>query len=146
MATPRKIKVTRPGEGRTVQVVGDAYRLLAVGDDTDRRYMIMEATVPPGGGPPPHVHAREDEGFYVLEGEFAFEADGETVRAGAGTFLNLPKGSRHTFRNVGAAPGRMLILCAPAGIEAFFAAVDGKGPRDLLRAAPEHGLTIFPPG
>lgn len=145
MAEQRKVKVVRPGEGRTVHVVGDAYRFLAVGGDTDRSYMIMESTTPPGGGPPLHYHTREEEGFYVLDGEFEFTADGETVRAGPGTFLTLPKQSRHTFRNVGETPGRMLVLCAPAGIEDFFAEADGQGPDQVVAAAARHGIHIIPP-
>lgn len=139
----RKAKVTRPGEGRTVGVVGDTYRFLGIGGDTDRAYMITEVTVAPGNGPPPHFHTREEEGFYVLDGELEFTADGETVRATAGTFLNLPKGSRHRFENVGATPARMLILCAPAGIEGFFDEADGKGPEGVIEAAARYGIEIL---
>lgn len=125
----RKIKVTRPGEGAVCDVVGDTYRFLGTGGDTDATYFIMEALVPPGGGTPPHFHTREEEGFYILDGEFEFSADGETVRATAGTFLNLPRESRHFFRNVGDRPARMLILCAPAGSRASFSPRTGKGRR-----------------
>src|SRR5881394_1594984 len=59
-------------EGRTIAVVGDVYRFLATGDDTNGKYALWEAIVPPGGGPPPHVHSREEEGFYILEGEITF--------------------------------------------------------------------------
>jgi mannose-6-phosphate isomerase-like protein (cupin superfamily) len=145
MAEQRKLKVVRPGEGRTVHVVGDTYRFLAVGGDTDRGYFLMEATTPPGGGPPLHYHTREEEGFYILDGEFEFAADGETVRAGPGTFLTLPKLSRHMLKNVGDRPGRMLVLCAPAGIEDFFAAGDGQGSEELVAAAARHGIHIIPP-
>src|SRR5678816_4844138 len=58
-----------PTQGRTIAVVGDVYRFLATGEDTNGQYALWEALVPPGGGPPPHVHSREEEGFYVLEGE-----------------------------------------------------------------------------
>ena len=58
-----------PTEGRTIAVVGDVYRFLATGADTNGKYAMWEAIVPPGGGPPPHVHSREEEGFYILEGE-----------------------------------------------------------------------------
>ena len=61
------------GEGRTVAVVGDVYRFLATGEDTNGKYALWEAIVPPGGGPPPHVHSREEEGFYILEGEITLQ-------------------------------------------------------------------------
>ncbi len=50
-----------PGEGRTICVVGDVYRFLATGEDTGGKYAMWEAIVPPGGGPPPHIHSREEE-------------------------------------------------------------------------------------
>lgn len=141
----RKIRVTRPGEGRRLQVAGDSYRMLAVGADTDQSYMIFEAQVPPGGGPPFHSHTREEEGFYVLDGEITFEADGATVVAGPGTAINLPKGSRHRFGNRSERPARMLIYCAPAGIEAMFEAADGRPPQELMALCAGYGITIFPP-
>jgi hypothetical protein len=55
-----------PDEGRTIAVVGDVYRFLATGEDTNCKYALWEAIVPPGGGPPPHTHSREDEGFYTV--------------------------------------------------------------------------------
>ena len=58
--------------GSTITLVGDVYRFLATGEDTNGKYALFEALVPPGGGPPPHVHSREEEGFYVLEGEITF--------------------------------------------------------------------------
>ena len=63
-----KPTIRTAAEGRTIAVVGDVYSFLATGDDTDGKYAMFEAIVPPGGGPPPHVHSREEEGFYVLEG------------------------------------------------------------------------------
>ena len=72
----------RPGDGRTVAVFGDVYRFLAMGDDTDGKYALWEAVVPPGGGPPPHVHSREEEGFYVLEGEITLQVGDRRLVAG----------------------------------------------------------------
>ena len=73
--------IRKSTEGRTVAVVGDVYRFLATGDDTDGKYSLWEAIVPPGGGPPPHVHSREEEGFYILEGEITFvEGEKRTVQ------------------------------------------------------------------
>lgn len=59
-------------EGRTIAVVGDVYRFLATGEDTNGKYAMWEAIVPPGGCPPPHVHSREEEGFFILEGEITW--------------------------------------------------------------------------
>jgi mannose-6-phosphate isomerase-like protein (cupin superfamily) len=148
-----------PGEGRTVAVVGDVYRFLATGDETEGKYALFEALIPPGGGPPPHVHSREEEGFYVLEGEITFTVGEEQVVAGPGTFANMPIGSRHTFRNESGRPARMLISIAPAGLEQMFLEVGTEiapGSRSaapptkdeierLLAAAPRYGIAILLP-
>src|SRR5262252_619706 len=93
--------IRNPGEGRTVAVVGDVYRFLATGEDTNGKYALWEALVTPGGGPPPHVHSREEEGFYVLEGEITlFVGDGDQrLVASAGMFANMPVGTLHSFKN-----------------------------------------------
>ena len=122
----RQVTVVRPKRGQTVRVAGDVYRFLGAGAGTDGSYVLLEAEVPPGGGPPPHMHAREEEGFYILEGEIDFTAEGTTLRAGPGAYLNMPKTTSHSFRNNTDRPARMLILCAPAGIEHFFFEADGK--------------------
>ena len=70
-----RVVIRKPREGRTIAVVGDVYRFLATSEDTNGQYALWEAIVTPGGGPPPHVHSREEEGFYVLEGETWDEAD-----------------------------------------------------------------------
>src|SRR6059058_5737453 len=103
-------------EGRTVAVVGDIYRFLATGEDTNGKYAMWEAIVPPGGGPPPHVHSREEESFYVLEGEVTFRVGDGLLVATAGTFVNMPVGTPHAFRNDSGEPARMLISVAPAGL------------------------------
>ena len=158
MTTPA-IVVRKPGEGPCLAVVGDVYRFLAVSGDTDRAYALWHATVYPGGGPPPHTHAREAEGFYVLAGEVTFFADGERHVAGPGTFLNLPKGSLHAFKNEGDRPAEMLILVAPGGLEQMFAetGVPVAGPTStpppvtqeeinrLLAVAPRYGIEIHLP-
>src|SRR6516164_9928895 len=112
--------VRQPGEGRTVAVVGDVYRFLATGEDTGGKYALWEALVPPGGGPPPHVHSREEEGFYILEGEITFTIGGQRLVAGAGMFTNMPVGTPHSFKNESSKPAKMLISVAPAGLEKMF--------------------------
>ena len=146
----------KPGEGRTIAVVGDVYRFLATGDDTNGKYALLEALVPPGGGPPPHVHSREEEGFYVLEGEITFTVNGERVVATAGTFANMPVGTPHSFKNESDRPAKMLISVAPAGLEKMFFEVGVPVSRGattappptkqeiekLLAVAPRYGIEI----
>src|ERR671937_350534 len=117
MSHPSTPVIRKPAQGRTVAVVGDVYRFLATGEDTNGQYALWEAIVPPGAGPPPHVHSREEEGFYVLEGEITFTVNGERVVATAGTFANVPVGTPHSFKNESSKPAKMLISVAPAGLE-----------------------------
>jgi quercetin dioxygenase-like cupin family protein len=150
----------KPSEGRAYWVVGDRYTVLASGADTGGAYALIHAEVPAGGGPPPHLHRREDEAFYVLEGEVAFQADGRDFRATTGAWVTLARGSLHTFKNIGTTAARMLIVVTPSGLEQFFAEVgrdasDGDaGPPPvtaddiarLLAAAPRYGMEIRLPG
>jgi quercetin dioxygenase-like cupin family protein len=152
--------IRTPGEGRTVAVVGDVYRFLATGEDTNGKYALWEATVPPGGGPPPHVHSREEESFYVLDGEITFTVNGERIVARAGTFANMPVGTPHSFKNGSDRPAKMLISVAPAGLEKMFfesgvplaegATTTVPPTREeiekLLAVAPRYGIEIRLPG
>ena len=114
------VTLRNPTEGRTIAVVGDVYRFLATGGNTNGKYALWEAIVPPGGGPPPHVHSREEEGFYILEGEITFQIGEERVVATAGMFANMPVGTPHSFRNESSKSAKMLISIAPAGLENMF--------------------------
>src|SRR4051794_28215140 len=160
MAVTHQPTVRKSAQGRTVAVVGDVYRFLATGEDTNGKYALFEALVGPGGGPPPHVHSREEEGFYVLEGEITFTIDGERVVAKAGTFANMPVGTPHSFKNEGDRPARMLISLAPAALEQMYFEVGvplaqgattapppTKDEIEKLHAvAPGYGITILLPG
>lgn len=159
MSTTRKPTVTRPGEGRTIGVVGDVYRFLVTGAETNGQYAMWEALVPPGGGPPPHLHSREEESFYILEGEIRFQIGDETRIATTGMFANMPVGCPHSFKNDSNAPARMLISVAPAGLEQMFFEVGTPldptaisaplpSPADiqkLLAVAPQFGIEIRVP-
>ena len=133
--TPATIR--KPAEGRTIAVVGDVYRFLATGEDTNGKYALWEAIVPSGGGPPPHVHGREEEGFYVLEGEIIFQVGDRRLVASAGTFANMPVGTTHSFTNESGKTARMLISVAPAGLERMFF--------EFGVPLPEGSTTALPP-
>ena len=120
---------------------------------------LWEAIVPPGGDPPPHVHSREEEGFYILEGEITFTVNGEQIVAKAGTFANMPVGTPHSFTNESGRPAKMLVSVAPAGLEQMFfdvgvplaegsttAPPTTKGEIEkMLAVAPKYGIEIMLP-
>jgi uncharacterized cupin superfamily protein len=81
---------------------------------------MWEAIVPPGGGSPPHVHSREEESFYILEGEITFQIGDDRVVATVGTFANVPVGTPHSFKNESDQTAKMIISIAPAGLEKCF--------------------------
>jgi quercetin dioxygenase-like cupin family protein len=137
MSNPSAPVIRKPAQGRTVAVVGDVYRFLATGDDTDGKYALWEAIVPPGGGPPPHVHSREAEGFYVLEGEITLQVGDNRLVASAGMFANMPVGTPHSFKNEGSQTARMLISVAPSGLERMFF--------EFGVPLPEGSTTALPP-
>ena len=108
------------GAGATYVGPGDFYRFLVTGDETGGAYFVMEAIVPPGGGPPAHIHRREDETFYVVEGECSILLGEDWITAGVGDFVNVPRGVVHRFQNQGTEATRMIVTFTPAGIEKFF--------------------------
>ena len=118
----------RAGTGESFWGPGDRYTFLVTGEETGGAYFVMEAFVPPGGGPGPHIHTREDETFYVVEGEIEFLLGEELVVAGAGDFVNVPRGVVHRFQNVSGETARLVLTFTPAGIEGFF--------RETLDVAP----------
>jgi quercetin dioxygenase-like cupin family protein len=146
-------------EGRTIAVVGDVYRFLATGKETDGKYCQFESIVPPGGGPPPHRHSKEEEGFYILEGEITFTIGDQKLVATPGMFANMPIGVPHAFKNESNAPAKMIITVAPAGLEEMFfefgvplaegattALPPTKAEIDkLLTIAPKYGIELLIP-
>jgi mannose-6-phosphate isomerase-like protein (cupin superfamily) len=99
--------------------------------------LIEQLSMPPGFASPYHVHHREDEAFYVLEGEVAFVCGGTWMTAGPGTYVFGPRNIPHGFEVQGTVPARMLLLCAPAGFEQFVL--------DLSEPEPAPGVAPAPP-
>jgi quercetin dioxygenase-like cupin family protein len=110
---------------------GDHYTFLVTGEETGGAYFAMEALVPPGGGPPAHIHTREDETFYVLEGEIEFLLGEETILAGLGDFVNVPRRTVHRFLNVGAETAKLILTFTPAGIDRWFAEILDAAPNEI---------------
>lgn len=92
----------------------------ATSESTDGAFGLMEHwEMPVGFASPYHTHSREDESFYVLEGELAFLCGGNWLKAGPGTFVFGPRNVPHGFRVIGSSPARMLLMCSPGGFERF---------------------------
>ena len=135
----------------------DLYRFLVTGAETGGAYFAMEAFVPPGGGPPPHIHTSEDETFYVLEGNVEFLLGSEVITAGPGDFVSVPRGQVHRFHNASDEVVRLILTFTPAGIEHFFAetleraaSLDAPVPDNVdevaaryAEAAPRYGMTFL---
>ena len=118
-----KAIVLAPGAGPHYFVLGDLVTVKVHGRDTGGVFSQIETTCGPHIGPPPHIHHREDETFFVIEGEFEFICGGERSTGGPGTVVRLPRGVPHRFANIGDTPGRVLVTITPAGFEDFFAEV-----------------------
>jgi len=99
---------------------GDRYTFLITGAQTNGGYFIMEATIPPGGGPPLHIHHREEESLYLLEGVLDITLGKKKVKATTGDFVQIPRGTVHAFVNAGNTTARMLLFFSPAGMDKYF--------------------------
>jgi mannose-6-phosphate isomerase-like protein (cupin superfamily) len=89
-------------------------------DQTDNRYAVLELVLGPGQGAPLHVHQREDEIMFIVEGELEVTHGDETHHALPGGIIVLPKGLPHAFRNSGTTPNRVLITAVPGGLDRYF--------------------------
>jgi mannose-6-phosphate isomerase-like protein (cupin superfamily) len=127
-----------PGEGRrSLWVLSELVTYKIPSQRTGGAYSLFEVATQPSGGPPPHIQHREDETFYVLEGDFEFLNGEETLRVGMGSLIYVPKGTLHAHKNVGEGVGRMLVSQTPGGLYEHFFEEVGKPVDD------EAGLLVF---
>lgn len=116
--------LTPPGGGQAVGVIDGRSFFKARAADTGGAYALLEQTVPPGGGPPLHVHRHETEIFYILEGTFELTVGDQKVPAPAGTCAVCPRDIPHKFRNVGSTPAKLLLTIIPGRFGDYFLEVD----------------------
>jgi quercetin dioxygenase-like cupin family protein len=143
------ILLSAPSAGNTYQVLNDKVTIRLSGDDTGGAFSLIEFIAPPSSGPPPHIHSKEDETFYVLEGELEFWTPLGTKRCGPGTVLFLPRNVPHGYTNVGTTPARFLMMVTPPGIEKFMAEMGAMppGPPDfpkIVALAGRYGMEFVP--
>ena len=101
MTNNNQLKHVPAGSGAAFWGPGDQMRFLITGEETGGAFFMAEVSVPPGGGPPPHVHTREDESFYLQQGTLTIQIGDKTLTASPGDFVHLPRGIVHSFRNIG---------------------------------------------
>lgn len=120
-------------------------------DDTKGQLAVVRVFVPPGGGPAPHVHSREDEFFTVVRGRYRFRHGEEETSASPGSTMFMPRAIPHVFRNVSDEPGEHLLTLTPGGLEKLFREVSAAGlqmPRDKAKydeLCAKYGLRNLPP-
>ena len=134
------VSVLGPGEGEPIWFQRNRMTIKATAESTGGAYGLVESLVAPGYSPPLHVHYREDEAFYVLEGEVTIRCGERTYRAGAGSFAFLPRGVPHTFVVESDTPARMLAILTPGGGEAFF--VEGGRPAEHNGLPPDEPIDV----
>lgn len=108
------------GEGKTIALQG-GHTVTFLHRATNSGYSLIEWMAPPAiPGPPLHIHRVTDEGFYVLEGTFGFQAGEQTIRGLSGAYIFTPRGLAHTYWNQGSTRAKLLILISPPGFEQYF--------------------------
>lgn len=152
---PPSVVYVPPGGGHSWWVYGDKDIIKVASQDTGGALMAMETVVPPHMGPPLHIHHREDEAFYVLDGDIKVVDNGRDFVVGTGAFVYMPQGSVHRFENVRDVPSTILLLFIPGGFEGYLMemgepVVEGQpaptGPIDfdkVARIGPKYGLEVF---
>lgn len=149
-----------PDEGDALWAFGTLGTIKASADSTGGNLGLIEQLAPQGAGSPLHIHTREDEWFYVIEGELTLWVGGEVIVAPAGSFVFGPRNIPHTFV-VSSEQARFLLGTNPGGFENFMAAAGvpaerlevpppAEGPPDIeamTAAAATFGIQIIgPPG
>jgi mannose-6-phosphate isomerase-like protein (cupin superfamily) len=124
-------------DGEAIWVARDTCTLKVTGEETAGRLLIFEASTPPAGGPPPHIHHAEAETYFILEGEYEVMLDERTLTAHEGDLVFIPPGVLHTYANRTQVPSRMLTIFTPAGFEGYLRAVGQ--PARLGEPAPSVG-------
>jgi quercetin dioxygenase-like cupin family protein len=140
----RQIAIVGPQAGQHLNVLGAAMLVKSAG-----AFFVADHPVPPGYAVPPHVHDGDDEAFFVIEGALTLDTDEGSCVAEAGSFVHLPAGLRHGFRNETHGVTRLLVLgAAQSKLAPMFQALDrltrrgGFGPEDVGAVCAAHGVTI----
>jgi mannose-6-phosphate isomerase-like protein (cupin superfamily) len=137
--------VSRGEPPRLETPTGSDAWVMARASNTGGALSVVELLNLPHDGPATHIHTREDEIWYVLDGEYRFKTGDSIVTLTTGGLAYGPRGLPHAFQNVAATPGRLLIITAPAGLEHFFESYHPDDPTSLTTASATAGITFTAP-
>jgi mannose-6-phosphate isomerase-like protein (cupin superfamily) len=144
-------KIVPPDNGRDGFLGSIGVRWLIDGAETSERFSLVEHPMSPRAlAAPLHLHTREDEYSFVLEGRMGALLGDDVVEAGPGDLVFKPRNQWHTFWNAGDEPCRILEIIAPAGFELFFQELDALGgalaadPAELAALNERYGLEMQP--
>ncbi len=131
MLLPGHPHTVRPDQGRVVDLGVIRMRVLAAGDaTTGRTFTLAEFTGGEGPWTVPHLHRGMEESFFVLDGAFTFSVGEEEVEAGPGSYVLVPRETRHVLA-AGPGGGRCLVLMVPGGQEEMFFELGELGPDSI---------------
>lgn len=135
MVMTGRAHTVQPGVGRTADLGNVRMRVLASGPVTrGGSFSLAEFTGGAGPWTVPHVHRGMEESFFVLDGGFTFTVGPDTVEAGPGAFVLVPRETRHVF-HVAEGGGRCLVLWVPGGLEEMFLELAELSPGSLTDPA-----------
>src|SRR5690349_11421769 len=123
--------ITRSNDPKGFWVISERLTPLLGRDQTDCKFDFVAVHATPNGGPPPHRHRGEHEIFYVVDGTYAFIKGDESFTAGPGEAVFLPRGSLHTYNNIGSSPGELLVTAAPSNFARFVEAAGFEQRREI---------------
>ena len=129
-----------PHSGKVLELVGVTHKLTR--DQTGGAYYLFASVFSPGAGNQLHVHRREDEVGYVLEGALEIRLADQTLVVEAESVARLPKNVPHAIRNPRQTPARYLFMTIPAGLDQWFDALDAAGNAGTLDDAPCRKLSL----
>lgn len=124
------------------------------GEDTQGTYSLIEMIVEPQSQVPMHMHTKEDEGLYVIDGELSVNHGQATETISSGFHIFLPKGIPHSYKNIGKKQCRILLFYTPAGFESFLKEIGTedlankkeKGVDEMQGIAKRYGVEIINKG
>src|SRR6187549_1173338 len=150
-ATVARPKIVGPKDGIDGFLGSIGVRFMIDGSEADERFSLVEHPMSPRAlAAPLHMHTREDEYSFVLEGRMGALLGDDVVEAGPGDLVYKPRGQWHTFWNAGDEPARILEIISPAGFERFFQELSDMGgviaadPDEVAELSRRYGLEMRP--